>query len=130
VITQDLTAVTSRMIWTGALFIFVFLSGFWLYRSGRPINTVVLTIHKLIALGALILIGLTIYQVNQVAALSITVWIATVITGMLFVMTIITGGLLSLEKPVTAVAIIHKIGPLLTVAGTIVTLYLLVNYQN
>ena len=78
---QDMTALTSRIIWIDALFIFVFLSGFWLYRSGHPFNTVILTVHKLIGLGALILIGVTIYQVNQVTTLSTTVWIAIVVTG-------------------------------------------------
>jgi hypothetical protein len=123
----DVNALTSRIIWMGVLFILVFLLGFWLYRSGRPINTVVLTIHKLIALGALILIGVTIYQVNQIAALDVATWIVVVITGILFITTIITGGLLSLEQPVTAVSIVHKIGPFLTVAGVVVTLYLLAN---
>ena len=127
---QDANALTSRIVWTGALFILVFLSGFWLYRSGRPINTVVLTVHKLIALGALILIGVTIYQVNQITPLSAAAIITTVVTGILFIVTIITGGLLSLEQPVTAVAIVHKIGPFLTVAGVIVTLYLLANPQS
>jgi hypothetical protein len=112
------------------LFVLVFLSGFWLYRSGRPINAVVLTIHKLIALGALVLIGVTIFQVNQVVALNTTVWIVVIATGVIFVTTIITGGLLSLERPVTAVTIIHRIGPFLTVAGVIASLYLLAHPQT
>jgi hypothetical protein len=128
--TSDLNALPSRILWIGALFIFVFLSGFWLYRSSRPINTVVLTIHKLIALGVLIIIGVTIYQVNQAAALNTTAWIVVIITGLLFVTTIITGGLLSLEQPVTAVAPVHKIGPFLTVAGVVLTMYLLANPQS
>jgi hypothetical protein len=128
--THDLNALTPRIGWTGALFILVFLSGFWLYRSGRPINTVVLTTHKLIALGTLILIGVTIYQINHVIALSTTTWIVAAITGILFVATIITGGLLSLEQPVTAVSIVHKIGPFMTVAGVIVTLYLVANPRS
>jgi hypothetical protein len=127
---QDANALTSRIVWTGALFILVFLTGFWLYRSGRPINTIVLTIHKLIALGTLILIGVTIYQVNQIAPLSAAVIITAVVTGVLFITTIITGGLLSLEQPVTAVSIVHKIGPFLTVAGVSVTMYLLANPQS
>lgn len=127
---QDTNALTSTIIGLGGLFIFVFLSGFWLYRSGRPISTFVLTIHKLIALGTLILIGVTVYQVNQVAALNTTAWIAVATTGILFVVTIITGGLLSLDQPVTAVSIVHKISPFLTVAGVIVTMYQLANPQS
>jgi len=125
----EMNILTSRVIVTGALFIFVFLSGFWLCRSGRPISTIILTVHKLIALGTLILIGVTIFQVHQVASLSTAAIVATVMTGVLFVVTIITGGLLSLEQPVTAVAFVHKIGPFLTVAGTIVTMVFLANPQ-
>jgi hypothetical protein len=124
-----MNALTSKIIATGALFIFVFLSGLWLSNSGRPINTMILTIHKLIALGTLIFIGVTIYQVNQIVPLSTAAIVATFITGILFVATIIAGGLLSLAKPVSAMSIVHKIGPFLTVASTIVTIYFLVNYQ-
>ncbi|HTP11684.1 MAG TPA: hypothetical protein VMP08_25695 [Anaerolineae bacterium] len=126
---QDMNTLTSRIVWTGALFILVFLSGLWLNRMGRPINTVVLTIHKLIALSTLILIGVTIYQVNQVVPLNATAWIVVVITGVLFVGTIVIGGLLSLEQPVMAVSLVHKISPFLTVASTIVSMYLLANPQ-
>jgi hypothetical protein len=115
------------MIGIGALFLFVFLSGLWLNRSGRPINTIILTVHKLIALGTLIFISVTIYQVNQVVPLSATALAAAVITGTFFAATIVTGGLLSLDKPVSALSIVHKIGPFLTVAGTIVTMYFLAN---
>jgi hypothetical protein len=121
---------TSRIIGTGVLFVVVFLFGFWLNRSGRPVNTIILAIHKLIALGTLIFIGVTIYQVNQVTPLSTAAIVATVMTGVLFVITIITGGLLSLDQPVTAVSIVHKIGPFLTVAGVIVIMYLLANPQS
>ncbi len=122
---KDMPALTPKIIAMGALFLVVFLSGLWLNRLGRPINTLVLTAHKLIALGVLILIGVTIYQVNQIAPLSTAAIIATVMTGALFIVTIIVGGLLSLEQPVMAVSIVHKIGPFLTVASTIVTMYLL-----
>jgi hypothetical protein len=122
-----MNAFTSNIVEMGVLFLFIFLFGFWLSRSGRPINTLILTIHKLIALGTLIFIGVTIHQAHQIAPLSTAAIAATVITGVLFVITIITGGLLSLEQPVTAVSIVHKIGPFLTVAGAIVTTYLLVN---
>lgn len=125
----DANALIPRIIATGVLFVFVFLSGLWVSSSGRPINTIILTIHKLIALGTLLLIGVTIYQINQVAPLTAVTWIVVVITGLLFVATIIVGGLLSLEQPVTAVSIVHKVGPFLTVASTIVTMYLLTRPQ-
>ena len=123
-------ALTSKIISTGVLFLCVFLSGLWLNRSGRPINTIILTIHKLIALGTLIFIGVTVYQINQTAQLSTAAIVATVMTGIFFIATIIAGGLLSLDKPVSAMSIVHKVGPFLTVAGAIVTMVLLANPQQ
>jgi hypothetical protein len=126
----EMNTLTSRLIGTGALFLFVFLSGVWLSNLGKPINVSVMTIHKLIALGTLIFIGATIYQVNQVTPLTTTAIAATVITGIFFVATIIAGGLLSLDKPVAAMSIVHRVGPFLTVASTIVTMYLVVNHPQ
>ena len=48
------------------------------------------------------------------------------VTGLLFVVTIIGGGLLSSDKPMpTIVSLLHQVTPLLTLLGTAVTLYLL-----
>jgi hypothetical protein len=122
---------TSRIIGTGVLFIFVFLSGVWLSNSGKPIGVVILTIHKLIGLAALVFIGATIYQLNQTAQLTALESGATAITGLLFVATIITGGLLSTGQPVAAAILtIHRIGPVLTVFSTVVTLHLLANHPQ
>jgi hypothetical protein len=127
----EMNTLTSRIIGTGILFIFVFLSGVWLSNSGKPINVVILTIHKLIGLATLIFIGVTIYQLNQEVKLNALELGASVITGLLFLVTIITGGLLSTGNPVVAAILtIHRIGPFLTVLSTVVTMYLLVNHPQ
>jgi hypothetical protein len=126
-----MNALTPRIIGTGVLFIFVFLSGLWLSNLGRPINVVVLTIHKLIGLGTAILIAVTIHQANQAIGLSAAVWVVAAITLVLFLATIITGGLLSTDRPAaTIIATLHKVGPFLTVVSTAVTMYFLVNHQS
>lgn len=125
-----MNALITRFIGTGLLFILIFLSGFWLSNSGRPLNVLVLTIHKLMGLGTAILIGVTVYQINQQVGLNSTVWIAAAITLVLFLATIISGGLSSLEQPAaTAILAIHKIGPFLTVVSAAATMYLLVKSQ-
>ncbi len=122
-----MSALPSRLIGTGVLFIFIFLSGVWLSNAGRPLNVLVLTIHKLMGLGTAILFGVTVYQINQQVGLNSTVWIAVAITLMLFLATIISGGLSSLEQPAAAAILaIHKIGPFLTVLSTVASMYLLV----
>jgi hypothetical protein len=54
----------------GLFFLFIFLSGIWLSYSGKPVNVIILTIHKLISLAAVVFLIVTIYQINQVANLN------------------------------------------------------------
>jgi hypothetical protein len=52
----------TAIIATGLLFLITFISGAWLSRNGRPLNTAIFTIHKLISLLTLISTALTIYN--------------------------------------------------------------------
>jgi hypothetical protein len=116
----------TRIIGIGLLYLFIFGSGVWLSRLGRPLNVILLTIHKLVSLAAVATLILTVYQVNRVATLGAIEWTAAGVTGLFFVGTIATGGLLSADKPMpTAVLRMHQIAPFLTVLSTGVTLYLL-----
>jgi hypothetical protein len=115
----------SRLFGTGLLFLITFLTGFWLSNSGRPYNGIVLTAHKLISLAAAVLIAVIVYQANRGAALGATEIAAVAVTGLFFVGTIVTGGLLSTDKAMpTLVTFVHLIGPFLTVLSSAVTLYL------
>jgi hypothetical protein len=117
-----------RVVSAGLFFLFIFLSGIWLSRSGKPLNGMILTIHKLISLAAVGFLVITIYQINQVAALSAMGLTAGVVTGLFFLGTIIAGGLLSTGKPVpAAILTMHQITPVLTVFSTAVTLYLVLS---
>lgn len=114
------------IVGAGSFFLLIFLSGFWLSKSGKPFNAIILTIHKLLPLAAVALLAIVMYQVNQVTALSAIEWIAGLVTGLFFLGTGVTGGLLSIDKPMpTAVLRVHQITPFLIVLFTAVTLYLL-----
>lgn len=116
----------SKLASTGIFFVFIFLSGFWLSRKGRPYSMLVITVHKLIALAAGVFLGLTIYRIHQVTPLSIVQIIAVVITVLLFAVNVATGSLLSTNKAMPeVVSIINKFFPYLTVVSTGVMLYLL-----
>jgi hypothetical protein len=107
-------------------FLFVFLSGIWLSRTGRPLNVVISTIHKLVSLAAGIFLLVTIYQRSQVVPLNGIEWIAIVVTGLCFLAIVASGGLLSSEEPrPVAILRVHQIVPVLTVLSTGATLYLL-----
>jgi hypothetical protein len=115
-----------RVIGAGLCFLFIFLSGMRLSRSGKPFNSAILTIHKLISLAVAIFVVATVHQMNQVAALSTVELAAGVVTGLLFLGTGICGGLLSTDQPKpAAIFAMHRIAPYLTVLSTAATLYLL-----
>jgi len=109
-------------------YLFIFLSGIWLSRSGKPYSVIILTIHKLISLAAAVFLVMTVYRIHQVAPLSPVEITAVVVTGLLFLSLIISGGLLSTGKPMPAVILtMHQITPFLTVLSTAATLYLLLS---
>jgi hypothetical protein len=119
---------TTRMIVTGLLVLFTLLSGVWLSRSGKPYNTGIFTIHKLIALATVIIGGITIRDLHQVAALVPIIEIsAIVITGLLFLALFVSGALLSLDKDLNGlVNVVHKVAPALATLSAAITIYLMI----
>jgi hypothetical protein len=115
---------TSILI-TGLLFAVKFGAGYWLTRSGRPYSTILLTIHKLVALAIVAMVGITIHRLRRDVGLSGIEIVATILTGLLFLLTIASGGLVSADRPAnTAMLIVHRAAPFLAVLSTAATLYL------
>jgi hypothetical protein len=116
---------TVRAVVMGLFFLFIFLSGIWLSRTGRPLNVGISTLHKLISLAAGIYLLATIRQQSRMVPLSATEWIAIVVTGLCFLGTVASGGFLSSDKPMpVAVLRVHQIMPVLVVLSSAATLYL------
>jgi hypothetical protein len=114
-----------RILGAGLFYLFIFLSGIWLTRSGKPYNTIVLAIHKLVSVAAVVFLVVILYRMSGVAPLTAGELAAAVITGLFFLGTIATGGLLSADKPMPGIILwLHRITPFLTVLSTAVTLYL------
>ena len=116
----------SRTIITSVLFLIIFLSGFWLSRSGKPYQVIVFTFHKLIALGVLAFLAVTVYRTHQTTPLEPLMWIAFAFTVVIFVATIVTGGLLSIDKPMpSSLTVVHNVFPFLSLLSSAGMLYLL-----
>ncbi len=102
------------------------LSGLWLSRTGRPLNVLLLTIHKLISLAAVVYLVFTVVRIHQVTPLNAMEMIASAVTLILFLTLIATGGLLSAARPMPGIVLkIHQIVPGLVFISTAITLYLL-----
>jgi len=115
-----------RLIGGVLAFVIVFITGLILANSQKPLNTLLLTVHKLIALGLLILLVVTAFRANQAARLDMAVIAIVVGAVMLFLATIITGGLLSTEATMPQVVhLIHLVLPFLTVAITATSFHMM-----
>ena len=130
---MDLT--NSQILYTGLFFLFILLSGLWVSRSGKPYNSLIFNIHKLIGLAAGIYLIRIVYLTNQATSLKAAQWTSIVITVLLFLITVAAGGLLSIldagnlqsmSQPTrTAVSLVHKFSPYVIIVSTGVTLFLL-----
>ncbi len=125
------TFVSSKIMYCGLGLVLTLVSGFVLSQLGRPLNSAIFTIHKLIAVGTVILIALSIrnfYTAGNVQPLHF-VFIGG--TGLLLLMLIVSGALLSFDKLATQpIIMIHQIVPLLVLTFSAITAYLLMGSKS
>ena len=116
----------TTIIGAGLLFLFIFLSGYWLSKMGKPYSSFPFNIHKLIGLAAGVFLIMTVVRRNQAAPIeSPAVTILTVTAGGIL-RAVDNGRLSSLSQPIhTAISLIHKLFPYPAVFFTIATLDLL-----
>jgi len=115
-----------RIVAAGLLFLFTLVSGVWLSNSGKPLNTAIFTVHKLIALATVIFTAIVIRDLLKNTPVQVVIVSLIVLAGLFALALFVTGALLSLGKPVNAVILtIHAVTPFLLVISTAVTIYLL-----
>ena len=116
----------TKFIIAGLFFVFILLSGVWLSRTGRPLNVLILTIHKLISLAAVVYLGISVYRIQSVSPLSPVSLAAIVVSLLLFISLFATGGILSAAKTVPALVFkTHQVMPYLVIISSSVSLYFL-----
>jgi hypothetical protein len=117
--------VVAKFITPGFIFLLTLVSGFWLSNSGKPLNTVIFTVHKLIALAAVIFTSIAIYSLIKNVEIQSLIVTLIVIVVVCILVSFLTGALLSLDIPKNNILlIIHKTAPLLAVISLAVTIYL------
>ncbi len=122
-----MSAASTKIVIIGAFFLFIFILGFVLSRAGKPYPALLFNVHKLVALGALVYLAITVYNLHRAAALAPGLVALVVFTGLCFVVTIVAGGLMNIDKSPAFLAVIHRFSPYLTLLATAGTLYLLID---
>ncbi len=120
-----MNVIQSKAIVTSFCFLLIFLSGFWLSRSGKPYPVIVFTFHKLITLGTIVYLAVTLYRASRFTPLQVGQVAAITLIVACFLAMLATGGLLSVEKVSPAIVHrLHQVLPYLTAASVGITLYL------
>jgi len=126
---MKMDTITSKLIVAGILFLFTLISGVIVSRSGRPLSIGLVTVHKLIAVGTVVLVGMAVNQLYKtVDGKAFIETSVMVISAILFLALIATGALLTREEMQLPEVLlkIHQVAPLLTLISSTVTVYLLV----
>ena len=125
----------SKIAVTGILFLIALLSGIWLSRnlrlndprpSGKPLTGADSAVHELSAFAMGIIAGVTIRNLHRGIEFRSIEFTAVIIAGLLFVLMVVSGSLLSLGKARNdEILTLHKVGSLLTFIITSWAMYLL-----
>ena len=119
--------VAAKFITTGIVFLLTLASGVWLSRAGKPLNIAIFTVHKLIALGAVVAAAIQTYNALKNAEAQVILIALLVLIGLCVVASFVTGALMSANKPAyNTLLMIHKVSSLLALIAGTAAIYLLV----
>ena len=133
-----MNVIVSKLGMCGLFVILTVVSGIVLSNSGKPHNSLIFTIHKLVAIGTVIVMGVNIYHLNQAGGVHILHVVSFGATGLFFLALIVSGSVLSLvtaalleldDTALRAVLTVHQIVPLLALVASGVSIYLLVGSE-
>jgi hypothetical protein len=121
-----MNTIDSQILITGLLFVFTVGFGVWLSRAGKPYNSLLFNVHKLVALGAVISAAVTLYPLRTGVDVTALALGAIVLTGLLILGLFISGALLRIGKPDhVAILMVHRVAPLLVTVSAATAIYLL-----
>ena len=117
----------NRFILPCILLVFSIITGFWLSKKGRPLNNAVFSLHKIIAVAAIVFIAMQIYREWKGGGLHDFAFLSIIATGFLFFIVLVSGAFLSFDKFANIVLrIIHRFAAILFTAGVAFAIYMLI----
>lgn len=107
------------------LFLLTLAFGFWLGHIGRPYNGILFNLHKLIALGTVILAGIQIFKTAGSFDLPLTI-IALVVAGLCIIALFASGAFLSIGNlDYQAMKTVHNLALAVLVGSLALAFYFL-----
>ncbi len=119
-----MNTVTTRMIAIGVLYLLMILTGIWLTKKGKPYSLLAVNLHKFITLAMLVMLIIQVIFLNKTVGISGLVWVVVFLTAVLFLIEMVSGGILSASKEEkTMVANSHKIVPVFLTMAIVFLFY-------
>ena len=107
-------------------FLLTIASGIWLSRVGRPLNVFIFTVHKLIALAAVIFTTMQIYNIFKSGEVQSIITALIVIAGLCVLALFVSGAIMSIGlKAYDLLLNIHKASVFLMAASMVLMIYFL-----
>jgi heme A synthase len=120
----------SKFILPVLIFVLTLASGVWLSNAGKPYNNAIFTIHKLIALGAVVLATIQMVKGFKAADLTALLILLAVAAILAVIALFATGALMSLDRePYKVWLTIHQIAPAIMALASAAIISLLARGQ-
>jgi len=108
------------------LFIGMIFSGVWLAKAGKPYDSTWFNIHKIVSLIAVVLAGIQAYSLCKASAHPQVVWVLMIITALLFLILLVSGGLMNTDTSVQQLLqLVHRISSGAAIILSVLVFYLL-----
>lgn len=116
----------AEIIISGVLFIVSIVFGIWTSKLGSPLNKVVFTVHKLASVAAVVFIVIEISTLLKELTPGLLELCLMIFAGSSIVVSIVTGVILSLDKPVDKQVLnIHWAASVLSIITSFAAVYIL-----
>lgn len=123
---KNMNNLTLKIGITIFLFLLIIVSGVWIAKTGRPLNSKIFAVHKIISVLTIVLGSIFISQMSKTFGINQQAIIFIVLTVVFVILEIATGAILSFEKPINSIILyLHKIIPVLILIFSGLTVYLL-----
>jgi hypothetical protein len=128
-----LDIISSKLICAGVVFLVTIMTGIVLSSSGRRFSIGMVTVHKLVAVAAMVLVGMSIKQGSEaIGGLAVVETGLVVVSAILCLGLIATGALLTREELYLPewILSIHKLAPPAALVTSTAALYMLTRGQT
>jgi hypothetical protein len=110
--------ILSRLLNPTLGFLLTLIFGFWLSRRGKPYNGLLFNLHKLIALGTVVLSGLALFRALNGLDVATLIVLLLLLAALSVIALFVSGALMSAGKgEFRVMKLTHNISPLILVAA-------------